>query len=68
VSSDDRLDALLSDEEPEAPHARARRAAAGIASAFGLGLIWVIVVGAVAAAVGAFVLWVVLPILHSGAW
>ena len=70
VSSDPdgRLDALLSHAEPDAPRARARTAAAGVGAAFGLGVIWVVLVGAAAAAAGAFVLWVVLPILHSGAW
>jgi hypothetical protein len=70
VSSDpdDRLDALLSDEEPDAPHARARRAAAGVASAFGLAVIWLIALAVVAGAVGFVVLRVVLPIVYGGAW
>jgi hypothetical protein len=69
VSSDpgDRLEALLFDEEPEAPHARQRRAAAGVASAFGLVVIWLVVLAAVIGGVGFVVLRVVLPFLHAGA-
>lgn len=65
---DDRREALLSDEEPEAPNVRARRAAAGVAAAFGLAVIWLIGLGLVAGCVGYVVLWVVLPFMHSGAW
>ena len=62
------LDSLLSDAEPEAPNARARRAAAGVASAFGLALIWLVALAVVAAAVGYFVLFVWLGLLHSPVW
>jgi hypothetical protein len=70
VSSDPdhRPDALLSDAEPEAPHARARRAAAGVAATFGLAVIWLIAVTVVVGAVGFVVLRFVLPLVYSGAW
>jgi hypothetical protein len=69
VSSDpdDRLDALLSDQEPEVPHDRARRAAAGVASAFGLVGIWLVVLAVVIGAMGFVVLHFVLPLLFAGA-
>jgi hypothetical protein len=65
---DDRLDSLLSEAEPEAPHARARRAVAGVASAFGLAGIWLAVLTVLIGGVGFVVLRFVLPIIYGGAW